>query len=210
MKTLFSIVIFSLLLAACSPAAATPPVTAPQPTQQTPFPMSAEGNFTGSPQDFILHELGGLYLAADAGTGTPNSHTLEVRPDGQAYIDATGRLDGWQIQFNRSAEGDTPAFIVNVVNMYSSHEGALLVLSRDWHQDVWTKIDSGELTLLPEIPDLGADQLIWTDAAGTIGVEIIYRNLYIFFTGPSEGVDQYDFLANLAKQHLAWIQAQEP
>ncbi len=169
------------------------------------------GLFTGSPETFLLdeEEVGGQYSAADAGSETPNSAVSEARADGEAYIDATGRLRGYRIQFNRKAEGDTPSYIVNVVNIYQTAEGAQLVLSRDWHQDVWSRIDSGELTQLPEIPRLDAQQLVWQDAAGTVGVEIIYRNLYLFFTGPSDGGDQYQFFANLAKGHLEWIQAGE-
>jgi hypothetical protein len=187
------------LVAACAQAAA--PL----------FPLSADGLFTGSPQDFVLRqdELGDAYFAPDAGTASPNSRVVELRPDGQAYIDATGRRDGWQVQYNRSA-ADGPSYIVNVVNIYDKADGPHLALSRDWHQQVWERIDSGQLTLLPAIPDFDYEHLIWKDATGTIGVEIVYRNLYIFFTGPSDGPDQYDFFANLAKAHIDWLQAGEP
>ncbi len=199
MKKSIQLLGLALLLAACAQAAA--PL----------FPLSADGLFTGSPQDFLLRldELGGSYFAPDAGASSPNSRVVELRPDGQAYIDATGRRDGWQVQYNRSA-GNGPSYIVSVVSIYDKADGPHLALSREWHQQVWDRIDSGELTLLPAIPNFNYEHLIWKDATGTIGVEIVYRNLYIFFTGPSDGPDQYDFFANLAKAHIEWLQAGEP
>lgn len=209
MKKLPIAIILLALLAACAPQAEGVALVPSEPTG-TPFPMS-NGLFTGAPQDFLLREdeLGGLYSAADVGAETPNYAVLDGRADGEAYIEATGRLSGYRIQFNRNSEGDTPSYIVNVVNIYETAEGAQLVLSREWHQDVWSRIDSGELTRLPEIPGLDAEQVVWQDATGAVGVEIVYRNLYIFLTGPSEGGDQYQFFADLAASHLAWIQAGE-
>ncbi len=200
MRKIFVLATCALLLAACAQNAS--PL----------FPLSADGLFTGSPQDFLirLDELGGNYFAPDAGASTPNSRILELRADGQAYIDATGRRGGWQVQYNRSA-GDGPSYIVNVVVTYNSTEGAHLSLSRDWHQDVWDRIDSGQLILLPAIPDFDYEHLIWKDATGTIGVEIVYRNLYILMVGPTENdIDQYDFFADLARAHSKWIQDGEP
>lgn len=202
--------LFALLLAACAPAASEAMRASGSEPMVARFPM-ANGVFTGAAQDFLLQteELGGDYAAADSGAETPNSAVVEGRSDGEAYIEATGRISGYRIQFNRLAEGDTPPYIVNVVNIYESAEGAQLVLSRDWHQDVWSRIDSGELTLLPEIPGLDVEQLVWQDASGSVGVEIVYRNLYIFLTGPSDGGDQYQFFADLANAHLAWIREGE-
>lgn len=135
---------------------------------------------------------------------------LQARADGDAYVEATGRIMGWRVQFNRNAAGSTPPYIVNVVNVYETAEGALLVLSPEWHQDVWSQIESGGLTRLPDIEGLDAEQLVWQTADGAVGVEIVYRNLYIFLTGPTEaGADQYAFFADLAKAHLEWIKAGE-
>lgn len=205
MRKLFIAAFLLALLAAC-----TPPQTFSQEPASTAFPME-NGVFTSQPDDFMLteKELGELYEATDAGSASSNMDVLQARADGDAYIAATGRVNGYRIQFNRTAEGDTPTYIVNVVNIYETAEGAQLVISRDWHQDVWSRIDSGELTQLPDIPGLNAEQLIWQDATGTVGMEIVYRNLYIFFTGPSEGGDSYPFFADLAEAHLAWIQAGE-
>jgi hypothetical protein len=170
----------------------------------------ANGIFTGAPQDFVL-QPGELeaYAQADAGSETPNEAVLSGRADGQAYLDATGRLNGYRIQFNRTQGEVTPSYIVNVVNTYETAEGALLVLSREWHADVWSLIDSGTLTLLPAIPGLAAEHLVWQDPNGAVGVEIAYRNLYILLTAPGDGGDAYATLSELAVNHLNWIQAGE-
>lgn len=199
----------TVLLAACAPAAPqAAEIATPSPT---PFPME-NGVFTGNPQDFLVQEgeFGGQYTAADEGAESPNSAVLEGRPDGEEYLAATGRIGGWRVQFNRN-EGETegPTYVVNVVNIYESAEGAQLTLSQEWHQDVWSLIYNGQLTQLPEIEGLDAQHLVWQDANGTVGVEIVYRNLYILLTGPTGGGDQYQFFANLAKTHLEWIIAGE-
>ncbi|MEX2162170.1 MAG: hypothetical protein WD751_09680 [Anaerolineales bacterium] len=193
-----------------APTATELPAATAEPSP-TPFPME-NGVFTGQPDDFLLteEELAGQYAAADDGSASTNMDLLQARADGDAYIAATGRLTGWRIQFNREAEGESPPYIVNVVNIYQTAEGAQLVLSREWHQDVWAAIDSGQLTRLPEIAGLDAEQLVWQTADGAVGVEIVYRNLYIFLTGPAEGdVDQYQFFADLIAAHLDWIKEGE-
>lgn len=209
-RSLLTLLAVTLVLASCAPQPEAAGVLDLEPTG-TPWPM-AEGAFAGAPQDFALRqdELGGDYLAADAGAETPNSAVLEGRVDGAAYLEATGRLNGWRMQFNAAAEGQAPPYVVNVVNVYETAASASLVLSREWHQDVWSLIDSGDLTLLAPLEGLdGAEQLVWRTADGAVGVEIVYRNLYIFFTGPGDVGDPTPFLAQLAAAHLDWIKAGE-
>jgi hypothetical protein len=167
--------------------------------------------FISPPQAFVLNTevLGDNYAAADVGTASPNSRLLELRPDGQAYIEATGRLDGYQFQLNRLS-GEGPLYVLNVVNIYETNGGPSVVLSRDWHADVWDRIDSGELTQLAAIPGLDAEHLVWQDASGTVGVEIAYRNLYILLTGPTDNGDQSAFFSTLAVDYINWIKAGEP
>lgn len=217
-----------LFLSACGPAApeATATATEPAPPSSsststatpvptatpTPFPMDEAGAFTGAPQDFMLRpeELDGAYAAQDAGEERPNSFVLENRADGAAYIQATGRLGGWLRQYNR-VNGAGPSYIVQVVSLYANPVGAELSISQGWHTQVWGGIESGALELLPGVPGLGVSHLVWRNSAtGDVGLEMIYRNLYIFFTGPAEGEDYYDFFAELARTHLEWIRAQEP
>ncbi|UYN91899.1 MAG: hypothetical protein KIT70_00025 [Anaerolineales bacterium] len=193
-------------VAACSPQAE----TKAEPTR-VPFLM-AGGYFLNAPQDFLLspEQAGGAYVPMSVGTESPNSRILELRADGAEYIAATGRLVGWQRQLDRQA-GAGPLYLVNVVNIYETADGPLTVLSREWHADVWSRLDSGELTLLDDLPGVEAEHLVWQDSAGGIGVEIAYRNLYILLTGPTEnGADQYGFFAELVPAYLQWIQAGEP
>jgi hypothetical protein len=209
------IVIFSVLvlaLAACaSPVAEPPEALSAERALPTPFPMS-DGIFIGAPQDFLLPDsvVPSDYAAQDTGSESPNSRVLEGRPDGAAYIEATGRLNGYQIQFNHVGEGGDPLYIVQVVVTFENAEGATLALSREWHADVWNRIDSGEFELLPEIDGLDAEHMVWRDpVTGTVAVEMVYRNLYILLTGPSDGGDNYQFFADLAQAHLDWIIAGE-
>lgn len=210
-KLAFVAISFAFLVNACAPVAQEAVKLAEEEPSATQFPME-NGVFTGAPQDFLVQEteFGGQYTAADAGAESPNSAVIEGRPDGEEYLAATGRISGWRTQFNRNEDVTAgPTYVVNVVNLYESAEGARLVLSQEWHQDVWSLIYNGQLTQLPEIEGLDAQHLVWRDANGTVGVEIVYRNLYILLTGPSEGGDQYQFFADLAKAHLEWIQAGE-
>jgi hypothetical protein len=207
-RTFVLFVLVAAWLIGCAPAEKQAAEVAAEPTR-TPFLMAGE-LFLNAPQDFLLgpEVAGGAYAAADTGTQSPNSRVLELRPDGQAYIEATGRLDGWQRQLNRNA-GSGPLYIVNVVNIYETADGPHVVLSPEWHADVWARIESGELTRLADIAGLGAEHLVWQDATGTVGVEIAYRNLYILLTGPTDGGDQYEFFANLARRYLEWIKLGE-
>ncbi|MEX2143696.1 MAG: hypothetical protein WD740_03805 [Anaerolineales bacterium] len=209
-RTFLALIAVTLTLAACAPPEAGPLDIEARVALPTPFLM-AGGVFIGEPQHFLLQseELGGEYQADGAGSASPNSGVLEGRADGAAYLEATGRLSGWRMQYNASGEGQAPPYIVNVVNIYETAEGAQLVLSRDWHQDVWSLIDSGDLTQLPAITGLDTEHLVWQTADGAVGVEMIYRNLYIFFTGPGDNSDPLPRLAQLAIAHLEWIKAGE-
>jgi hypothetical protein len=207
-RTFVIAILLAALLVSCAPATEKQAAEVAAEPTRTPFLMAGE-LFLNAPQDFLLDaEIAGDYAAADAGTQSPNSRLLELRPDGQAYIEATGRLDGWQRQLNRDA-GSGPLYIVNVVNIYETAEGPHVVLSPEWHADVWARIESGELTRLADIAGLDTEHLVWQDATGTVGVEIAYRNLYILLTGPTDGGDQYEFFANLAREYLEWIKAGE-
>lgn len=200
-----AVLTFVLLgLAACGQAAQ----AEAQPTR-VPFQMAGE-NFLSAPQDFLLPaELtNGAYVPMSAGTESPNSRILELRADGQAYIAATGRLVGWQRQLDRQS-GAGPLYLVNIVNIYETANGPVTVLSREWHADVWNRLDSGELTLLPDLPGVDAEHLVWQDGSGGIGVEIAYHNLYLLLTGPGDGTDQYAFFADLVPRYLQWIREGE-
>ncbi|MCW5874127.1 MAG: hypothetical protein KIS88_05725 [Anaerolineales bacterium] len=179
-----------------------------EPTR-VPFQMAGE-NFLSAPQDFLMPPAltNGAYAVMSTGTESPNSRILELRADGQAYIAATGRLMGWQRQLNRQS-GEGPLYLVNIVNLYETANGPITVLSREWHADVWARLDSGELTLLPDLPGVDAEHLVWQDGTGGIGVEIAYHNLYLLLTGPGDGTDQYGFFAQLVPRYLQWIREGE-
>lgn len=219
------LLLLGLLLAACTPApgeviapaagaapSATPAATRTPPPTPTPFTLSAEGNFIGEGREFILpeDELLGLYAPVDEGLELSNQRLLDLRPDGEAYLQATGRQSGWQATYQRIQEADAPPLLISIVVLYEDANGPATAVSREWHMDVWSRIDSGELQRLPDIPGLEIPHLVFQNAEGTVGVEMLYRNLYVFLTASSDGGDSYEFLARLAKAHLAWIQSREP
>ena len=145
--------------------------------------------------------------ASGPGIERPNSGVLEVRSDGESYLEASQRLEGWQIQFDCP---DNPGLIVNVVTTYGTLEGAAITLSRNWHGEVWERIDSGQLERLENMPGLGDLQIVFQDTNGTVGVEFVYRNVYFFLTGTSVGgADNYEFFSELANRYLATIKSSQ-
>lgn len=209
-----------MLLAACAPdpvaesTATEPPAlretAAPAPTASaTPFPLDADGNYIGAPADFVLPlELLPGYVAGES-EARPNSFVLENRPDGQAYLAATGRLDGWRAQYDRVGD-EGPLYIVQVVNVYETAAGAELAISAEWHSQVYDAITAGQLEQLTGISGLGLQHIVWRTGDGSVAVEMIYRNLYIYLSGPAEGEDYYDFLADLALAQVDWLRSREP
>ena len=199
-KTLILITSFIFLLTACAPGAGLPTST---PTADgLPVP--------GRAMEYALTSnlLPNGCTASNAGTDLPNERVLELREDGEAYLEASGRVDGWQVQFDCE---QSPKFMVGIVVRYETLAGATLSLSREWHGDVWERIAEGTLEQLDPMPRLGDQQIVFTDANGTIGVEFVYRNLYFFITGTAEaGEDNYDFFAEVAAAQLARAESMVP
>ncbi len=187
------------------------PSASPAPTATpTPFPRDAAGNFTGAPADFVLPVDLLPDFTAGEGEARPNSFVLENRADGEAYLAATGRLDGWLQQYDRAEDGAGPLYVVQVVNVYQDAAGAEAAISAEWHSQVYDAIAAGQLEQLTGISGLGVQHLVWRNSSnGTIGLEMVYRNLYILLTGPAEGVDYYDFFAELARAQVDWLREHE-
>jgi hypothetical protein len=217
----FAVGLFAML-AACSaqtsPAISTAnPQTpnTPTPTKTatpspTPFPMQ-DGLFTGNAHGFLL--TGALipgYSLQDEGFESANDRVIELRDDGEAYIAATGRQSGWQIQFNRQEGGEGPSYIVHVVNTFSQLDGPVLAISPDWQQTIYAQFENGGLEQLSSVEGLeGQTYLMWRNNDGSVGLQIVYRNLLLFYTGPYESDADPLFFAQLALNHIAWIQSHE-
>ena len=205
-----------LLLSACTitnpapTATHAPPSETPIPSP-TPFPMS-DGVFTGDPQDFLLNaETLEGYTPQDSGFESDNARVIELREDGEAYINATGRLSGWQIQFNREDQRDGPAYIVHVVNTFSQLDGPALAIGPVWQSAIYNQFSNAGLEQITGLENLeGQNYLMWRDENGSVGLQIAYRNLLLFYTGPFESDDDAAFFAQLALRHIEWIQAGEP
>ncbi len=193
----FLVGISLLLLVACAPAEVipTPTATLIPTTIPTPIPLQAK--------DYVLQaELLENGCSSDGvGVESTNERVLELREDGAAYIEASGRIEGWQIVFSCS---ENPNTIVSVVNRYENEQGPILTLSREWHAQIWTLIDDGVLEKLPDIPALGEHQIVFRDPNGSIGIEFVFQNFYFYLTGTSEdGSDNSDFFTDLAAKLLA-------
>ncbi len=192
-----------LLLAACSGSA--PSDFSSEINSPTPVPATL---LEGSPQDYALSaDLLPASCQANEGIERPNSDVLTARDDGEAYLEATKRISGWQVQFDCA---ENPRLIVNVVTTFETLEGAAITLSPRWHSQVWDRINSGELEQLANMEGLGDLQIVFQDANGTVGVEFAYHNVYLFLTGTAdEGVDNYTFFEDLANRYLQVVKASQ-
>lgn len=240
-KILFTLIFANL---ACL---VTAPFT-PAPTSSA-LPVSDDGLFTGSAQDFLINEeeFRGLYTRGgllykpgdrDPACEISNADVIDGNdcfgkgsgndPSRAAFIEATGRLSSWLIQFSRddAADNSLPDFIVCEVIIYDNLDGPNLAISRKWNGHWWNLIDNGTMTQLPAFPGLDAEQLIIQyPNDGSITINIVYRNLLIrVFTSPNSswinadpngpvraelGAYLYDYFAKLAKTHIEWIQSRE-
>lgn len=192
-RPLFGLAVIALiLLVGCAPAVIVPTASATlmQSAAPSPLPLQAK--------DYVVKEDMLENDCVPDGTGLDNSNELllEAREDGEAYLEATGRIEGWVFQYNCS---ENPRTVVSVANIYESSDGPILALSREWHSEVWDLIDEGLLEHLQDIPELGENQIVFRDPNGFIGIEFAYENTYLFVTGTGDDeVDHYDFFAELA------------
>ena len=202
MKTHFiSLVLLLTLITACNSTAAIPTsratiratsIPSAIPIQISDYALAPEGLSNGCSAEGI-------------GTESPNERVLELRTDGAAYLEATGRIEGWQFRFDCT---ENPNLIIIVVIKFDSPQGPELTLSREWHKEVWGKIDDGQLEQLADVAGLSENQIVFKDTHGTIGVEFTFQNFYIFVTGTAvEGMDNYEYFADLAAAQLAHISA---
>jgi hypothetical protein len=207
MKVLISLILaFTAILTACAdnnainnaePVAVNNLAEVTGPPESQPMSGSAQSLAIGS------NLLPAGCVANTPGVERPNSGVAEARSDGAEYLEASQRVDGWQIQFDCPGN---PGLVVNVVATYATLEGAAITLSRRWHGEVWERIDAGTLEQLDPMLGLGDLQIVFQDANGTIGVEFVYRSSYFFLTGTSVGgVDNYEFFSTLANDYLESI-----
>lgn len=121
MTKLLHYVLLTFILAGCS-------LTGP----------SADQVYTGSPENLICREedLPGIYVLMEELSGTrPNQGLIAESSDpagSTQYIEATGRLDGWENRF-MLAEPSTelPGFILCEVITFKSKEGAGQTLNQN-------------------------------------------------------------------------------
>lgn len=207
-------ILFLLFLSACGPKQISPgfviPLTVPPsgtatqvatsfPTgtpSPTPIPSSTPDLriLQGAPPDFVMLNSdlptdAGYYLPNAEWTGmVPNDKILQEWPPetGQAYLDATGRVDGMFVGYNRSATTvAAPQEMTDSVVIFKTAVGAQLTLTQ-----FDTKVAGGyfELTDPPRIGDLTRAYTIkLSQPSGGdlvhIGIAFTYRNIYHYIEG---------------------------
>ena len=160
-------------------------------TQPSSFVIS------GSPKDYLLQPEDipdPYYLPGSDWIGPySNDKIIEVRgvEDGQAYIDATGRIEGWfvwyQLEDNtRGAPEKVGCYIV----FYKTEEGARLAIGPQWHP-VYKEAEEGKAELVDLNVDLGQSHIGYIYREQTpnqdfildYNIEFTYRNALTVITG---------------------------
>lgn len=152
---------------------------------------------SGSPKDYLLQPEDipdPYYLPGSDWIGPySNEKIIEVRgvEDGQAYIDATGRIEGWFVWYQlgdntRNAPEKIGCYIV----FYKTGEGARLAIGPQWHP-VYKEADEGKAELVDLEIDLGQSHIGYIYREQTpnqdfildYNIEFTYRNALTVITG---------------------------
>ena len=160
---LFLSALFSLALSSCS---------------QTSEPL-----YNGSPEALICQEadLPGEYILLEDLSGARPNEDLSIDmddPDASTrYIEATGRLEGWENRFMLTEPTQTlPGYVLCQVVTFASAEGAseaLLWPSSEQREVIETERQLGEAMSVTQRPFEAPDGSPWMDYR----VEFTYHNL---------------------------------
>lgn len=155
--------LFSLALSSCS---------------QTSAPM-----YNGSAEALICQEadLPGEYLLLEDLSGARPNEELTIDPENpqesEQYIEATGRLEGWENRFMLTEPTQTlPGYVLCQVVKFTSAEGAneaLLWPSSEQREVIETERQLGEGLIVTQSLFEAPDGSLWMDYR----VEFTYQNL---------------------------------
>lgn len=192
---LFPVIAFAL--AACGSPQAQLPVT--------------DGNFSGSASQFVVTEaeLNGQFVKAfevEKGSGA------DLIPD----VSDTEE-PGWQAQFTQPAgaeqDSSLPSYFVSTAYVHGSPAEVSARFTAEGAPRLYEHFADGTLVRLADVPGLDPNQhlVILFPEDGAIQVLVGCRNLMLSFYGESDGDAESlaAFLGDLAKSHIAWIQAHE-
>ena len=169
----------------------------------------------GDPEDYILarQDVPDQYILK-SGNSTPhlNQEILYVRgvEDGNAYLEATGRIGGWIIRYDLvDSDAIAPLWIRSYVVMYDNVDGPDLTVSPAYdsgyedYEVLDVPMDLGEwnLVLRKTERQSSGKNIIW------YAIEFIYRNVWAQVMGYGyESKVNHDYLENLARTMLENLQ----
>jgi len=213
----------------------TPTVTRTPTATETPIPsftpiQSPTSDFlvlANDPQEFLLSvsdlPLGaGYYIPKYPPLSDGVDHytndilkTLLGAQSGQAFIDATGRIDGWRIIFhhNNTVPG-MPEEITCEISRYKTNKGARIAVAGTGLIG-WTELEKD--IELGDLHRIFSNSAMFTDGAGSkkpmlwYGVSFAYRNFSVFLRiwGWADTFE-FDIVENLARTILEKMEAALP
>lgn len=206
-----------------TPTATFTPTSTPTATPTstvTPSPTPDIRVIDINPEDLLLKRDD---LPAEAGYYLPNSGWISPHRNfeivgawgaekGKAYIERTGRVDGWWVTYNRgSTVVIAPQQIYDNVVLYKSQQGALTVLT-----EYGTCTKSEDFTLVESAPVFGdsSSTCIWRQMQSNgknrieYRIEFVYRNVFHGVSGWGwESEVRPEYIEQIAQTLLAKLQA---
>lgn len=201
-----------------------PPTHTPSPTctiTPTPLPTSTPTPDTriidGQPKDLILTRLdlpteGGYYLRAKRLVGRySNEEVIGTwgREQGTAYLNKTGRLDGWFVNYERGLNNpNMPKLVYCRVEKFETSHGADINL-REYNWSVLPPYNLDMAITEDKLAELDNDTISyisyerhWLDSAADVNMQYIvsatYHNFFISCSGTGYKVDvDPNFIAHL-------------
>ncbi len=183
---LFLSALFSLALSSCS---------------QTSEPL-----YNGSPEALICQEadLPGEYILLEDLSGARPNEELSIDTENPAeseqYIEATGRLEGWENRFMLVVPTQTlPGFVLCEVVKFGSSEGANTALNwpvNETREVLEVERQLGDAMTFTKISFKAPDDSTWIDYR----VEFTYRNLLgAVSTYAPENIASQDYVLEIAE-----------
>lgn len=188
------------------------PTEMPAPTQEAHFSVA---DALSHLSDFALQreDLPNDYYVPSGGE-TRYTNTQLVYELGELeakkYIVATGRVDGWKIELNRSNKADiAPARIVSTMELFETNEGARLALSPEWFKAYKSDYTKDEITWLDNGCQVGDQCLLYTHKSfdpssnlttTTYEIAFAYRNVVVWIWASGLDIEMNaDYVINAAQ-----------
>lgn len=192
------------------------PTFTPSPTPDTRVILTTSKAFLCEKSDLPAK---GSYILPNSGWISPH-HNYEIiqqwgQEKGQRYLDETGRVDGWWVEYYRSSNNEVlPKYIFCNVIQHKTSEGAHISLTK--YNEV--AMHEPGYKVFPDSPQIGDEAIVfyktYTSDAGVpskiLFLEFRYRNYVVRIAGDgSEQEVKLDTLIPVAKSVLKRLQEAE-